>query len=265
MLSHARGDSILMISAPISASSFVAYGPAHIIAEVGDAHAFERSRLHDAPNHSATTDVGVLAGIVQAVGRLATPARRARDRARARRRPRPRSPRSSRLGVASRSAGVRATPIGTCCVAPDGEQLRLGRPVVKTNIFATSSSACSRAVDGIEEPAFEQARVVHGREQRRHLALQREHAGVAVERTGRCPTRRGSGCPCAAGRRHRGTPSSAPYNSSVPAAHSCNEMSIQSPSPCSTAPRYAVAVAANACSPPKYCAWLPPDTSGARK
>ena len=49
MLSHARGDSILMTSAPISPSIFVAYGPAHIMVRSRTRTPASGSRFTTAP------------------------------------------------------------------------------------------------------------------------------------------------------------------------------------------------------------------------
>ena len=54
------------------------------------------------------------------------------------------------------------------------------------------------------------------------------------------------------------------YSSTIEAAASWQEMSIQSPSPCTRRPSQAVDAAPKALSPPRYCAWLPPVTNGGR-
>ena len=57
---------------------------------------------------------------------------------------------------------------------------------------------------------------------------------------------------------------SGPYSSSIPAGHSCAEMSTRSPAWWRSAPNQQVTAALNALSPASFSAWRPPVTSGVR-
>ena len=201
----ARGDSTLMTSAPISASSFVAYGPAHIMVRSATRMPSSgRFFMAAVPSSHSFDDRGRCPRPVRAGGRGGCHPRPGERSSRHRRHAgrrldrRPRGRARPGWPTPSRSAGVSATPIGTLNLRPmaisssivwlQGEHVDLGRQLLGVlEAVGADRGTARRSARGRPWPRTGSA---PGAARRRSRPSRR--------RRGRCPTRRGSGCPCAA-------------------------------------------------------------------